>query len=460
MRASPPCYVFSTSALARAARKDACAGMAAPSPGVSMTKVLLVEDSRSFAAMVSKRIRQDLGFDVVVATSLASARGVLDADTDFLAALLDINLPDAPHGECVDLAISHHVPAVVFTGVLSDALRESFWNRHIVDYVLKDNIENVDYVVALLARLQKNPQTKILVVDDSRSYRFAVGKLLAAQRYHVLEAGTGEEALKVLEQHPDTRLALVDYNMPGMDGFTLTREIRRNYGKETMAIVGVSAVAGERLSPRFIKSGANDYLHKPFLVEEFYTRITQNLEMLDHIAQVRDMAERDYLTRVYNRRYFFSAGTQLHALLARRGQPVTVAMIDIDNFKAVNDTLGHEAGDAVLRAMAQILVTRFRTSDIVARLGGEEFCVLASDMAADQALLLFEELRKIFENTAVRFGEDVINYTVSIGLCCESGLDLEAMLRQADRALYRSKSAGRNRVTLHAPGEEQPVEGV
>jgi len=420
-----------------------------------MIKVLVVEDSRSFAALVSKHIRQDLGFDVVVASSLAAAKGILDQGTDYLAALLDINLPDAPRGEAVDLAIAYKVPAIVFTGELSDALRESFWNRHIVDYVLKDSIENVDYVVALLARLAKNPQTKILIVDDSRSYRHAVGRLLTTHRYHVLEAGSGEDALAVLAEHPDTRLVLVDYNMPGMDGFALTREIRRNFGKDMLAIVGVSAEGGARLSPRFIKSGANDYLHKPFLVEEFYTRITQNLEMLDHIAQVRDMAERDYLTRVYNRRYFFSAGSQLHALLTRRGQPVTVAMLDIDHFKNVNDTLGHEAGDAVLRQMAQLLASRFRTSDIVARLGGEEFCVLASDIAADQAVLLFEDLRKVFESTPVRFGEDVVSYTVSIGLCCELGLTLDGMLREADRMLYRSKSAGRNRVTLYR-AEENP----
>jgi len=420
-----------------------------------MIKVLVVEDSRSFAALVSKHIRQDLGFDVVVASSLAAAKGILDQGTDYLAALLDIHLPDAPHGESVDLAIAYKIPAIVFTGELSDTLRESFWNRHIVDYVLKDSIENVDYVVALLARLAKNPQTKILIVDDSRSYRHAVGRLLTTHRYHVLEAGSGEDALAVLAEHPDTRLVLVDYNMPGMDGFALTREIRRNFGKDMLAIVGVSAEGGARLSPRFIKSGANDYLHKPFLVEEFYTRITQNLEMLDHIAQVRDMAERDYLTRVYNRRYFFSAGNQLHALLTRRGQPVTVAMLDIDHFKNVNDTLGHEAGDAVLRQMAQLLASRFRTSDIVARLGGEEFCVLASDIAADQAVLLFEDLRKVFESTPVRFGEDVVSYTVSIGLCCELGLTLDGMLREADRMLYRSKSAGRNRVTLYR-AEENP----
>jgi len=415
------------------------------------TRVLVVEDSRSFAALVARRIHLELGFEVVVAGTLAEARALLEQNADFLAALLDINLPDAPNGESVELVLSHKVPVIVFTSELSDSLREGFWNRHIVDYVLKDNQSNVDYVVKLLARLQNNPATKVLVVDDSRSYCFAVARLLATHRYHVLEAGSGEEALAVLAEHPDTKLVLVDYSMPGMDGFALTREIRRQFGKDIMGIIGVSGVGVSRLSARFIKSGANDYLNKPFLVEEFYTRITQNLEMLEHIAQVRYMAERDHLTRVYNRRYFFSAGAQLHALLARRSQPATVAMIDIDNFKNINDTLGHEAGDAVLRHMAQILSARFRTSDIVARVGGEEFCVLASDAAADQSLLLFDDVRKALESTPVRFRDITVSYTVSIGLCCRQGLSLDEMLREADRMLYRSKAAGRNRVTVSEP---------
>jgi len=422
-----------------------------------MTKVLIVEDSRSFSAHVARRVRLELGYEVHVAHTLTEAVELIGQGTDYLAALLDITLPDAPGGEAVDLAISYGIPAIVFTGELSDAMRESFWNRHIVDYVLKEGMENVDYVVKLLARLESNPQTKILVVDDSRSYRHAVTGLLAAHRYHVLEADSGEQALAMLEEHPDLRVVLVDYSMPGMDGFVLTKELRRRFGKDVLAIIGISAVGGARLSARFIKSGANDYLNKPFLAEEFYTRISQNLEMLEHIAQVRYMAERDFLTRAYNRRYFFSAGAQLHALLTRRSQPFTVAMIDIDNFKVVNDTLGHEAGDAVLKQMAQLLADRFRVSDIVARIGGEEFCVLVSDLPRDQAQLLFEDLRATFETTPALFDGAPISYTVSIGLCCKLGLSLDEMLREADRMLYRSKSAGRNRVSLSEPDDAPPA---
>lgn len=425
-----------------------------------MPKVLIVEDSRSFATLVARRVRQDLGFEAVVAATLAEAAELLRRDGDYLAALLDLTLPDAAYGEAVDLAIAHKVPAIVFTSDLSEAMRESFWNRHIVDYVLKDNQQNVDYVVQLLSRLEKNPQIKILVVDDSRSFRSGVGLLLATHRYQVLEAASGEEALAVLDAHPDTQLVLVDYAMPGMDGFALTRAIRRRFGKDTLAVLGVSGVGEDRLSARFIKSGANDFLHKPFQAEEFYTRITQNLEMLELMAQIRDMAERDYLTRVYNRRYFFSAGAQLHALLSRRSQPMTVAMLDIDHFKAINDSHGHEAGDAVLRQMSSLLASRFRTSDIVARLGGEEFCVLASDMNGELALLLFDELRRTFEAAPVRFGDTVVPYTVSIGLCSQPGLSLDAMLREADRMLYRSKSSGRNCVTLFEPATGRQTPGL
>jgi len=412
-----------------------------------MAKVLIVEDSLEFATLLADRIQREHGFTTAVASNYAEAKALLDKDADFLAALLDLNLPDATGEEVVELTLARHVPAIVCTCELSDSLRESFWNHHIVDYVLKDGQDSVDYVVRLLGRLDKNPQTKILVVDDSRSYRYAVGRLLSTHRYQVLEAASGEEALAVLEKHPDTRLVLVDFNMPGMDGSTLTREIRRRFGKDMLAVIGISAVGGARLSARFIKSGANDYLNKPFLAEEFYTRITQNLEMLEHIAQVRDMAERDYLTRVYNRRYFFSAGLQMHSLSIRRGQEMTVAMLDIDNFKVINDTLGHEAGDEVLRQMAQLLASRFRISDIVARLGGEEFGVLAPDMGAAQAAIFFESLRQTFEATPAFVGGVSVPCTVSIGLCSKPGLTLEEMLREADRMMYLSKSAGRNRVS-------------
>jgi diguanylate cyclase (GGDEF)-like protein len=413
-----------------------------------MTRVLIIEDSRSFASLLAGRVRAELGFEVVTAATLAEARDLLSRDADFMAALVDINLPDAPDGQSVDLTLAAGVPTIVFTGQLSDALREDFWNRRIVDYVLKDCPENVDYVLGLLARLERNPGVAVLVVDDSRSFRFAAGRLLAAHRYRVLEAAGGREALRLLERHPEVRLLTVDSNMPDMEGCDLVRAIRRHYSKDALAVIGISGVGDARLPAKFIKSGANDFLTKPFQAEEFYTRLTQNLEMLERMARIREMAERDHLTRVYNRRHFFAAGERLLARARRAGQPVALAMLDLDHFKAVNDTHGHEAGDAALGHVAGIVAARFAEAGIVARLGGEEFGVLAPDMSPAAACSALGELRARIAASPVRWRGADVACTVSVGVCCEAALTLDEMLREADRQLYRAKAEGRDRICM------------
>ena len=217
-----------------------------------------------------------------------------------------------------------------------------------------------------------------------------------------------------------------------------------------MAVIGISCVDEPGLSAKFIKNGANDFLNRPFLTEEFYTRVTQNIELLEYIAQIKELAERDFLTRLHNRRYVFSAGPKLMAAQMRRGQGVVVAMLDIDHFKKINDAYGHDAGDEVLCHLSTLLSSRFRASDIVARFGGEEFCVLAADMNPADAFGIFDDLRQTIADTPVSFGGMRIPYTVSIGLCTSPMDDLEDMIRMADQALYLSKNDGRNCVSLPA----------
>lgn len=413
-----------------------------------MSRVLVVEDSRTFSSLLSRRITEEMGHQVVLADSKAKAEAILAVDKDFFVALLDLNLPDAPMGQVVDVVLACGIPSIVFTGEMNDELRDQFWAKRIVDYILKQNMDNVAYMLSLVERLHRNPGIKVLVVDDSPSARHMLGELLRAHRYQVLESEGGKNALALLAEHRDVRLVITDYNMPGMDGFELVRAIRRDHAKDQMAIIGLSGTDSTGLSAKFIKNGANDFLNKPFLTEEFYTRVTQNIELLEYIAQIKELAEKDYLTRLYNRRYVFSAGPKLMAAQTRRGQGVVVAMLDIDHFKRVNDTYGHDAGDAVLRQMSALLSARFRASDIVARFGGEEFCVLATDMNPADASGVFEDLRQSFEASPVHFDGQSIRYTVSIGLCTSPLDGLEAMIKAADDALYMSKNDGRNRVTI------------
>jgi diguanylate cyclase (GGDEF)-like protein len=231
-----------------------------------------------------------------------------------------------------------------------------------------------------------------------------------------------------------------------MDGIQLTKKIRRRYNKDQVAIIGISAQEKKILSAHFIKNGANDFIHKPFLSEEFYCRVTQNIELLERIEKIKELSNKDYMTGLYNRRYFFESGRKLFKKAEKQNYSIVIAMVDIDFFKQINDTYGHDAGDEVIKNVSGILKKRFRESDIVSRFGGEEFCILAMNMEPKHSFMLFEELRKMIEISEIRVGDKTIQTTVSIGVCATPLSSLDEMIKQADLMLYKAKKAGRNRV--------------
>lgn len=410
------------------------------------TKVLFVEDSKFFASMLSQRIEDELGFEVDWRPTYAEgADTIACCKDDYLVALLDVTLPDAPNGEIVEFALKHGVPSIIYTGGLDNERRNQFIKWNIVDYILKDSSASVDTLLATIDRVHKNQSVKILVVDDSRSQREAMGRLLRAQLYQVVEACNGKEALALIGDNPDIKLVVTDYDMPEMGGLELIRALRETYSKNELAIIGMSASGDTLLSAQLIKGGANDFVPKPFQVEEFHCRVGHSIEMLENIELIRDLSYKDPLTRLYNRRYFFENAERFLRETKKQGNVYCVAMLDIDFFKRVNDTYGHDGGDEVLRSVSASIAGTFRENAIVCRFGGEEFCVLAAHRPGESLTRVFDGLRRAVEGASVRVDGHEIKVTISIGMCCEQG-ELEAMLKQSDSRLYAAKEAGRNRV--------------
>jgi diguanylate cyclase (GGDEF)-like protein len=217
---------------------------------------------------------------------------------------------------------------------------------------------------------------------------------------------------------------------------------------DQMAVIGMSAVGNPILSAKFLKTGANDFVCKPYHEEEFLWRINQNIEMLENIIKLKEVAIKDHLTGLYNRRYFFNAGGNLYENAKRNNLHITIGMIDIDNFKVINDTYGHAAGDQVLQHLSQKLKSNFRSSDIVARYGGEEFIVMTANMAVEKYQAHFEKLRDEIENTPIKTKVGEIHATISIGATTSLGDSLEDMIKESDKFLYRAKAAGRNQVAF------------
>jgi diguanylate cyclase (GGDEF)-like protein len=413
-------------------------------------RVLLVEDNR----VVTKVIRHLLQHqfegeerDCVSVASYAETQTVLDSGENFLVAIADLNLPDAPNGEVVDLLLNSGVPVIVLTGSFDDRQREIFLAKPIVDYVVKESRYSYEYAIRLVRRIDRNRRVRIMVVDDSLTSRRLIANLLRNHLYQVIEAGDGEEAIKIVGQHPDIRMIITDYQMPKMDGCQLVRQIRQQVtGRLPIALIGISSTDSPNLSARFIKNGANDYLSKPFSTEEFYCRVMQNIETLEYLEQIRDAADRDYLTRLFNRRYFFENVPDMFNMTSNGDW--TVAMIDIDHFKSINDRLGHDAGDQVLIEVARRLQDHFKEG-VVARFGGEEFALVVA--GGEEAVESLERFRESIAAKAVELGGGVgsVSVTLSIGYNRITNGDeasLETRINQADAALYRAKRGGRNRV--------------
>ena len=412
-----------------------------------MDQILLVEDSQFFGNVVCNALQAHFTYKVVWAKTYGEARKLLEKDKfGFMAGLIDLNLPDAEIGAAVDLSIAYGIPTIVFTGNLNDDIRDQIISKRIVDYVLKEGRYNIDYIVSLVRRLKLNRSIKVLVIDDSTVSRKKLVSLLEIYQYQIYQAKDGVEAMAVFKKHPDIRLVITDYHMPNMNGFEFTREIRKSYSIGDLAIIGISSVGHNILSAQFIKSGANDFIHKPFLNEEFLCRVTHNVEMIEHVQLVKKLSNIDFLTELVNRRHFFEIGNRLYKASQRKRSPLAVAMIDIDDFKSINDRYGHDAGDAAIRQIAQMLSDRFRESDVVSRFGGEEYCILTVDMDVGHVFKVYDQLRESISRAELVIGEVTLRITVSIGICSKLQQSLEAMISVADKMLYKAKESGKNKV--------------
>jgi diguanylate cyclase (GGDEF)-like protein len=244
---------------------------------------------------------------------------------------------------------------------------------------------------------------------------------------------------------PEIKLVLVDSKMPIMDGYAFVEQARLNFSKDELIIIGISGSDDPRIAVKFLKAGANDFIAKPFNYEMLLCRISRNLDMLDAIELAKSLSNVDYLSGLYNRRYFFEQGGKLLAA-HNPDSPLTVMMMDIDNFKRVNDSYGHDVGDLVIKNFANLLKNQF-PDDIVARIGGEEFAVISQSPQHLKSLNRINTFRKNVENEKIQLDSVVLQYTCSIGICKDIGANLDEMVMLADRNLYKAKQAGKNQVS-------------
>ena len=252
--------------------------------------LLIIEDSPIQSKIICQRFESMTRFELLAAHSMEESKNLAEQHRDdIFAAVVDLNLPDAPHGETVDLCLSMGIPCIVLAASFDEVLRKQFLEKKVVDYFLKGSIDDLEPLIAAVERLRRNNDVKALVVDDSATQRGVVKRMLAVQCINAVEAADGIAALEVLEQEPDIRLVITDFNMPRMDGIGLVQEIRKKHKISQVAVIGLSSVGSGPLTAQFLKNGANDFLTKPFEAEEFYWRVNQTLNILDVMQELREL---------------------------------------------------------------------------------------------------------------------------------------------------------------------------
>jgi len=298
---------------------------------------------------------------------------------------------------------------------------------------------------------------EILIVDDDPDVRTFVRAVLESDGHRVTEAASGQDAIQRLRIRRPA-LVLLDVMMPAMDGFAAVHAIKREPGPFVPVIL-LTALDDPASRAKGINAGADEVLAKPVHPFELrlrcraMLRIHQLTEEL-HAAnkRLRALARTDELTDVRNRRGLRSALTREFRRAERYGGALTVMAFDVDRFKQVNDDYGHGVGDSVLHAVAQALKRGVREVDVVGRVGGEEFVVLAPETPARDAMLVAERLRRAVCERVVTTPHGVrVQVTVSCGVATLSDVHArspEELLGYADAALYRAKALGRDRTEV------------
>jgi len=310
--------------------------------------------------------------------------------------------------------------------------------------------------------MERKDKKKILVVDDHEDNIELLRARLEARGYEVFGANDGQAALDQVEKVcPD--LILLDVMMPRMDGMEVVRRLKANENLPFIPVIMQTALDSTENKVEGLDAGADDYITKPINFAELEARVNSLLriqalqsalasrekELSELNGRLREISLTDGLTQVDNRR---SLEERLHDMWQhsiRLHEPIAVVMCDIDKFKSVNDTYGHQAGDSVLKEFAQLLKAEAREIDRVGRYGGEEFLLILPGTVLDAAVTFAERLREKVEKHNFTYAGGTLCRTMSCGVAAAPHprvKDQEALLRAADEALYVAKETGRNRV--------------
>jgi len=453
-------------------------------------RVLVVDDVSANVKLLEARLSAEY-FDVVTAMSGVEALSICErAECDIV--LLDVMMPDMDGFEvCRRIKgnpATHYIPVVMVTALDQPADRvrgleagaDDFLTKPVSDVALIARVRSLTRLKMVTDELRmravtsreigiENPSLeavadtgrngRVLVVDDRQASYDRLASMLSAEHAVDVEPDPNEAVFHAAEGNYD--LMIVSLALENYDALRLCSQVRSLERTRNLPILALSDADNNARLVRGLEIGVNDYLLRPIDKNELLARVRTQIRKKRFTERLRDnvqlsieMAITDALTGLHNRRYMESHLSTLIDQAVGRGKPLSVLVVDIDYFKAINDTHGHDAGDDVLREFALRLRKSIRGIDLACRYGGEEFVIVMPETDKAVATMVAERLRRRIATEPFAVGQDGnrIEVTISIGIAAVCGTKdtAAALLKRADQALYRAKRDGRNRVVPDA----------
>ena len=453
-------------------------------------RVLVVDDIPANVKLLEARLSAEY-FDVATAYSGAEALTVAErAECDII--LLDVMMPDMDGFEvCKKLKsnpATHHIPVVMVTALdqPSDRIKgleagaDDFLTKPVTDVALVSRVRSLARLKMVTDELRMRALTskeigiqsperdaiaetgrngRILVVDDRQASYERIVETLSIEHAVDVEIDPAEALFHAAEGNYE--LMIVSLGLKDYDGLRLCSQVRSLERTRNVPILAVAEADNNTRLVRGLEIGVNDYLIRPIDKNEMLARVRTQLKKKRYTERLRDnvqmsieMAITDALTGLFNRRYMEMHLASLVEQAAARGKPIAVMILDIDYFKSVNDTHGHDAGDDVLREFSMRIRKAIRNIDLACRYGGEEFVIVMPETDMAVASMVAERIRRRIatEPFPIQQGAKNLEVTISIGIAAigAPGDNAAAILKRADTALYRAKRDGRNRVVQDA----------
>lgn len=297
---------------------------------------------------------------------------------------------------------------------------------------------------------------KVMIVEDDPISRHLLETFLSDWDYDILAVNDGTEAWETIKESKTQAPSLIisDWMMPNMNGLELCKKIREMEKHDYIYFILLTSKSERKDVIEGLDSGADDFIVKPFDHGELKSRVKIGERIINLESRIMEMANKDFLTGILNRRAFMERMEEEIVRSVREHKIFSLILIDIDHFKTINDSYGHQVGDLVLQKVTGRLSEIIRPYDSLGRYGGEEFVVCSPERNMDQSAIIAERMRRNTEEIKIKLPDNTlfpIQITASFGVACfMEGIDdnTDAIIKRADDALYRAKSEGRNRVCL------------